>query len=63
MEMCKSDHWITDLLSLTDTLVDGRFVEEEKDLTLLFRGSRNQRVIDMNVTRERGELTLSEKYK
>ena len=62
MEMGKDNHWITDLLELTDLLVDGRYVEAERDLTLLFRGSRNQRVIDMNLTRQKGELTLSEKY-
>ena len=62
LEMGREDHWVTDLLSLTDLLVDGRFVEAERDLTLLFRGSRNQRVIDMNLTRERGEVTLAEKY-
>lgn len=61
-EMGQKDHWVADLLSLTDLLVDGRFVEEERDLTLLFRGSRNQRVIDMNLTREKGEVTLAEKY-
>ena len=62
IEMGREDHWVEDLLSLTDLLVDGRYVEAERDLTLLFRGSRNQRVIDMNLTRQRGELTLSEKY-
>ena len=62
LEMGEKDHWVTDLLSLTDLLVDGRFVEEERDLTLLFRGSRNQRVIDMNLTREQGKVTLAEKY-
>ena len=62
LEMGREDHWVADLLSLTDLLVDGRFVEAERDLTLLFRGSRNQRVIDMNLTRERGEVTLAEKY-
>lgn len=61
-EMGRENHWVADLLSLTDLLVDGRFVEAERDLTLLFRGSRNQRVIDMNLTRERGEVTLAEKY-
>ena len=30
-----------------DILVDGRFVEEEKDLSLQFRGSKNQRIIDV----------------
>ena len=33
------------ILSYIDTLVDGPFIEEEKDITLQFRGSRNQRVI------------------
>ncbi len=35
------------LLALGDILVDGPFIQEEKDLTLLFRGSRNQRLIDL----------------
>lgn len=34
-----------EMLSYIDVLVEGRFVEEEKDLTLVFRGSRNQRVL------------------
>lgn len=37
---------VTDeILSYIDTLVDGPFIEEEKDITLQFRGSRNQRII------------------
>lgn len=39
------------LLDQTDTLVDGPFILAQKDLTLRFRGSRNQRVIDMSRTR------------
>lgn len=35
------------LLSYTDILVDGRFVEAERDLSLRFRGSRNQRLLDV----------------
>ena len=34
-----------EILSLIDVLVDGEFIEEEKDITLSFRGSRNQRII------------------
>ena len=60
--MAVNNRWIKGLLELTDILIDGRFVLEERDLTLLFRGSRNQRVIDMNLTRSTGELTLAEKY-
>lgn len=47
-----------ELLSLLDVLVDGRFVEELKDISLRFRGSSNQRLIDLNTTRESGRLTL-----
>lgn len=36
-----------DLLSLTDILIDGPYIEEEKDMLLKFRGSRNQRIIDV----------------
>ncbi len=50
---------VTDeMLSLIDVLVDGRYVDELKDLTLQFRGSSNQRLIDMGKTRENGEVTL-----
>lgn len=46
------------LLSLADLLVDGPFVLAEKDLTLPYRGSSNQRVIDLVRTREAGEIIL-----
>lgn len=50
---------VTDeMLSLIDVLVDGRYVDELKDLTLQFRGSSNQRLIDMVKTCETGEVTL-----
>ena len=60
--MSEKDIWIKKLLDLTDILIDGRFILSQRDLTLLFRGSRNQRVIDMNLTRNSGKLTLAEKY-
>ena len=56
------DESVNKLLSILDLLVDGRFVLEERDLTLLFRGSKNQRVIDMNLTREKNQVILAEKY-
>lgn len=36
-----------ELLSLIDVLVDGEFVEEKRDITLRFRGSANQRILDV----------------
>ena len=44
-----------------DVLVDGPFIIEKKNLMLLFRGSENQRLIDMNKTRESGAVILFEK--
>lgn len=46
------------MLSLIDVLVDGRFVEEEKDISLVFRGSANQRVIDVKKTIQQKEIVL-----
>ena len=47
-----------ELLSLIDVLVEGRFVLAQKDISLKFRGSRNQRIVDMNKSREAGEIVL-----
>ena len=46
------------LLDMLDILVDGRYVESLRNLTLIYRGSENQRVIDMNKSRAAGELVL-----
>ena len=47
-----------EMLAHIDVLVDGRFVEELKDIRLLFRGSSNQRIIDVKRTLEVGEIFL-----
>ena len=46
------------LLNEIDVLVDGPYEEAERDLTLHFRGSRNQRVIDMRATRQAKKIQL-----
>lgn len=46
------------LLASIDVLVDGPFVDEQKNLELSFRGSENQRIIDMKKTRAKGEPVL-----
>lgn len=48
------------LLSLIDVLVDGKFINELKDLTLPFRGSKNQRLIDMAATKRHNKIVLYE---
>lgn len=45
-------------LQYVDVLVDGKFIEEEKDITLKFRGSRNQRVIDLKKTLKENKIVL-----
>ena len=47
-----------ELLSLIDVLVDGPFISEQHDITLKFRGSKNQRVIDMPQTLKQQEIVL-----
>ena len=47
-----------DLLAYVDVLVDGRFIQSKRSLDRDYRGSTNQRVIDMNAYRETGEITL-----
>lgn len=51
------------MLACIDVLVDGRFMKELKDISLQFRGSRNQRVIDMNRTRETGTICIWDKLR
>ena len=47
-----------ELLSHIDVLVDGPFIEERKDISLAFRGSDNQRIIDLPSTLEAGIVVL-----
>lgn len=49
---------VMDMLSCLDVLVDGRFVEELKDLNLRFRGSSNQRIILVQESLKRDEVVL-----
>ena len=49
-----------EILSLSDVLVDGRFERDKKNVSLKFRGSENQRIIDLVKTKKLDKITLWE---
>ena len=46
------------ILQYVDVLIDGKFEEDKKDLNLMYRGSANQRIINLTKTFEKGEIVL-----
>ena len=57
-KMATSNEDVNNFLNEIDVLVDGKFILAQRDLSLRFRGSSNQRIIDMKTTRERGKIVL-----
>ena len=49
---------IMNILQYVDVLIDGKFEEDKKDLNIMYRGSANQRVINLTKTFEKGEIVL-----
>ncbi len=47
LKKAETDEGVRELLSVTNYLVDGPFVASQRDLSLLYRGSKNQRVLDI----------------
>lgn len=56
---CRYTSSTDEILDNIDILVDGPFIQSLLDITLNFRGSSNQRIIDMKETRKKGEIVLS----
>jgi len=56
--IASDDEGINKLLRLTDYLIDGPYIHELRDIGLKFRGSANQRIIDMDKTRRSGTAVL-----
>lgn len=52
-----------ELLSLFDVMVDGRFIEEKRNLSLKFRGSENQRILDVRKSLDAGNAVWVEEFR
>ena len=60
LEKMTDDRTLAELLGMVDLLVDGRYDQSQRDLTLPFRGSRNQRLLDLPASLASGETVLCE---
>lgn len=56
-ELCTDDA-MRNLLDLCDVLVDGPFILEQRDITLNYRGSKNQRIVDIQHSRSSGKIVF-----
>ena len=55
-----ADEWLTrwEIISNVDIVVDGEYIDEQKDLTLKWRGSKNQHVIDVKQSLAQNKMVL-----
>lgn len=60
LKLSEKNPAILELLRLTDILIDGKFILKEKSLLLKFRGSRNQRIINVPASLQAGRVVLTE---
>lgn len=60
--LSKTKKSIIDFLNQIDVLVDGKFIMKEKSLDAIFRGSKNQRIIDVKSSLYSGGVKLVDKY-
>lgn len=62
LEKQKSTVALCDIPSMIDYVIDGRFIQEKRNLDLLFRGSENQRIIDVKKSKEKHELVTIDNF-
>ncbi|KNZ70449.1 anaerobic ribonucleoside-triphosphate reductase activating protein [Thermincola ferriacetica] len=60
LALSERDKNVKKLIELSDIIIDGPFIEAEKDLNLAFRGSRNQRIIDVKKSLESDKIVEME---
>ena len=59
-QQARQDAGTAMLLAASDLLIDGPYLEGQRDLSLLYRGSQNQRIIDVPASIKSGKIVLSE---
>lgn len=62
VQRCQTEEDINQLLPLIDILIDGRFEIDQKDLRLRFRGSHNQRILDLPASLKKNRPVVMEEY-
>ena len=62
MELSKREVAILDFLKQIDILIDGRFILAKKSYDVIFRGSKNQRIIDVKESLKKNRTVLITKY-
>lgn len=58
--LTKNNQTINQILSLSDYLIDGKFEINKRDISLIFRGSSNQRIIDLKKSLNENKIILKE---
>ena len=61
--MAKNNETTKELLKYIDIIVDGKFEEDKKDLKLQFRGSSNQKIVDVKQSLQTGQIVKEIQYK
>ena len=62
-KMAKNNETTRELLKYIDIIVDGKFEEDKKDLKLQFRGSSNQKIVDVKKSLQTGKVIKENQYK
>lgn len=58
MEQIIENYEMKELLYLCNVLVDGQYIDSQRDISLPYRGSKNQRLIDIQKSLQKGEIVL-----